>query len=592
MAKRRTRSGLAGWIEANIALPQGLSAEPGPVRLWPWQIDIADAITDPSIERVTLVKPVRVGFTSLLTAAIAYHVVKEPSPILVLMPTEADCRDYVVSEIEAVFDGSPALSGRLSAPKRGSDRINRNTLCHRLFDGGSLKVVAGKAPRNLRRHTARILLIDEADAIEVSAEGDPLTLAERRTLSFANRKIIVGSTPLDEATSHVMRCYSDSDQRVFELPCPSCGAFTEIMWQHIEWQPDHPELAAFRCPHCETLIDESRKPGMIKRGRWRATWPSVVGHHGYRLNALVSLLHNASWSKLAAEYERAKNNSDTLKVFTNTILGQAWRDEGDEIDEAALARRVEDFDLDRIPGEVLAVTAGCDCQDDRIEVSIVGHARDGTVFVLAHTTVWGSPLDDDTLAEVDKLLRQRWQHPHGGSLRIDAAVIDAGDGGHFDAILRFCAARLSRRILAGKGASGFARPMIQASKTKRGRLFIVGVDGIKSQIVTRLARGRTIRFSHRLDGTYFEQLAAEKRAVRMVRGKPVARFERKPGMKRAEALDCMVYSFAAKAALSLNAAAFSQREDELRASSTAPPQKPIPTVIRSSWVDRAGGEPW
>ena len=162
----------------------------------------------------------------------------------------------MVTDIEGTFDSSPALRGRLSAPKQGSDRINRNTLCHRLFKGGSLKIVAGKAPRNLRRHTARVLLIDEADAIEVSAEGDPVTLAERRTLSFDNRKIIVGSTPLDEATSHVMRCYGESDQRVFEVPCPSCGAFSEILWPAIEWPADHPELAAWRCPHCQDLVDE------------------------------------------------------------------------------------------------------------------------------------------------------------------------------------------------------------------------------------------------------------------------------------------------------------------------------------------------
>jgi len=215
-----------------------------------------------------------------------------------LLPTEADCRDFVVTDIEGIFDSSPALRGRLSTPKQGSDRTNRNTLCHRLFKGGSLKVVAGKAPRNLRRHTARILLIDEADAIEVSAEGDPIALAEKRTLSFDNRKIIVGSTPKDEGTSHIGRLYAQSDQRVWEVPCPDCGAFSEITWQQIEWPADHPELAAWRCPHCKTLIDESHKPAMVKRGRWRATHPEVVSHRGYRINALVSLLHNgrgANW---------------------------------------------------------------------------------------------------------------------------------------------------------------------------------------------------------------------------------------------------------------------------------------------------------
>jgi phage terminase large subunit GpA-like protein len=119
---------------------------------------------------------------------------------------------------------------------------------HRRFAGGSLKIVAAKAPRNLRRHTVRALFIDEADAMMVGAEGSPLLLAERRTLSFADRKIVLGSTPLEEETSHVLRAYGQSDQRIFEVPCPECGERTEIKWQNIEWEADKPETAAFRCP--------------------------------------------------------------------------------------------------------------------------------------------------------------------------------------------------------------------------------------------------------------------------------------------------------------------------------------------------------
>jgi phage terminase large subunit GpA-like protein len=111
---------------------------------------------------------------------------------------------------------------------------------HRRFAGGSLKVVASKAPRNLRRHTARVLFIDEADAMEITAEGSPIRLAERRTLTFADRKIVLGSTPLDEETSHVLRAYAQSDQRIYEVRCPECGNFTEILWQHIEWTGRRP----------------------------------------------------------------------------------------------------------------------------------------------------------------------------------------------------------------------------------------------------------------------------------------------------------------------------------------------------------------
>src|SRR5262249_30625097 len=139
-------------------------------------------------------------------------------------------------------------------------------------------------------------------------------------------------------------------------------------------------------------------------------------------------------------------------------------------------------------------------------------------------------------AEVEKLLRQRFRHPAGGSLKVDAAAIDAGDGGVMDPVLAFTTPRLSRRVFAIKGAAGFARPAIVRSKVKGKPLFIVGVDAIKSQIINRLARGRGIRFSHSLDAIYFEQLASERKVTRMARGRPAVRFERKPGA-RAEALD-------------------------------------------------------
>jgi phage terminase large subunit GpA-like protein len=85
------------------------------------------------------------GFTTLLTGAIGSYIVNEPSPILVLLPTEADARDYMVSDIEPIFDASPALRG---APGDAEDEGGRNTLLSPRFAGGSLKIVAAKSPRN------------------------------------------------------------------------------------------------------------------------------------------------------------------------------------------------------------------------------------------------------------------------------------------------------------------------------------------------------------------------------------------------------------------------------------------------------------
>jgi len=567
------RLSLSEWIETHMRLPEGVSALPGRVSLWPYQREIADAISDPTLERVTLVKPVRVGFTTLLTGALASYVANEPAPILALLPTEADCRDYTVSDLEPIFDATPALRGLISAD---ADDTGRSTLLSRRFPGGSLKIIAAKSPRNLRRHNVRVLLIDEADAMEAGVEGSPITLAERRTLSFANRKIILGSTPTLEATSNVIRAYARSDRRVYEVPCPDCGAFTEIQWSHIEWQPDQPHTAAFRCPECSSLIEERHKPEMVQKGRWRATAPHVEGHAGFRLNALVSTLANASWGKLAAEFIDAKKQPDTLQVFVNTILAQGWREAAEEIDEAALAARAEPFGLpDAIPADVLFITAGVDVQRDRLEVVFLGHGRDD-LFVLCQFVIWGDPMADDVWAELDDALKTIWKHPKGGILRVDAAAVDAGDGETMDRVMGFCRPRSNRRIYAIKGASG-NRPVIRASDTKGSRLFIVGVDSVKSQLTSRLSRGKSVRFSDSLEGRFYEELASERLVMRYVKGAPVRQWERIPG-RRAESLDCVVYGLAVRALVN---AKVERREEEVEAKTL--PKTPA-IVVRSRWL--------
>jgi len=255
---------LSAWIAENVCLPQS-QAVPGPMKLWGFQRQIADSIGDPDFERVSILKATRVGFSSLLSAVIAYHVARDPCAILLLMPTEDDCRGVMVDDIEPLFDGSPALSGLLRPPSR--QPTERSTILHRQFPAGSLKVIASRAPRNLRRHSAKVLLCDEIDAYAPTDEGDVLALAERRTLSFANRKIIAGSTPLDEATSSISRLYNASDMRVFEIACPRCSAWFEVAWACIRWPENEPERAYCQCPNCEGAIAEKDKNRLVDAGR-------------------------------------------------------------------------------------------------------------------------------------------------------------------------------------------------------------------------------------------------------------------------------------------------------------------------------------
>ncbi|WKW52029.1 phage terminase large subunit family protein [Rhodomicrobium lacus] len=570
---------LADWVEANIVLPSSMAAHPGKMRLWPHQVEMARSMGDPSVERVSVLKAARVGYTQLAVAALGNHVSNDPCPVLVVLPAESDCRSLMVDSIEPVFAESPALRGSLS----GDDR---DTLFSRRFAGGSLSLVSARAPRNLRARTARVLLLDEIDGFEVDVrgEGDPVALATRRTATFSNRKIIAGSTPVHESTSRICRLYDQSDQRVYECPCPACGAFHELKWKDIRWETDQPETAHWACPDCGGVVEEGReKAAFVRAGRWRATRPEVVGHHGYRLSALISLLPNASWPKLAAEFLAARKSPHLLQTFTNTVLGEPWRDlDGDALDGGTLLSRREPFGLDRVPEDALLIVGGIDVQDDRIELSSVGFDKAGAAFVLAHEIVWGSPLKPDTWGEVDDLLKRTFTSPRGGVLRYDAVLIDSSDGDHTQAVYAFAKPRANRRVFACKGLSGFSRPLVHVSKTREVRLMLVGVDAAKNRILNCLQAGSGIRFSDTLDANYFEQLTSEARVVRYVRGQPVRAFVRKSG-QRSEALDCLAYALAARQLLNFD---LDRREVEL--SSAAMPAKKAPEVVYSSWLYPAG----
>jgi phage terminase large subunit GpA-like protein len=559
------------WAESTIRLPGNVSAEPGRLRMWAYQRGIADAIGDPSIERVTLVKSVRIGLSTLHMATIANYVANDPSNVMLLLPTEADCRDYSVTKLDPIFEATPKLRGLLSDSMEGG----RNTIKLKLFAGGLLKIVSAKSPRNLRGHDIRILLIDEADAMEITPEGDPLTLAERRTLSFPNRKIILGSTPVFEDTSNVLRSYAASDQRIFEVPCPDCGAFFEIMWEHIDWPEGEPEKASCRCPHCEAIIPESRKLAMVEQGAWRATAPHVRGHAGFRINALVSTLANAAWGKLATELLEARKAPDKLQGFVNTILGQGWK-QGEEIDDSDLAARAEPFGLALIPTDVRIITAGVDVQHDRLECTLVGWTADGAALTLAHDTFWGDVQADDVWAELDDHIKQTWAHPLGGRIGVSATAVDSGDGQTTEAVVAFCKARWSRRVVAIKGAFGEKRPVMEASGGKA-RLWIVGVDAAKGQIFKALADRSAIRFSRDLPPVWYEQFASERRIIKYRHGRPEALWERIKG-RRAEALDCFVYAWAARRIVNVD---MIRRENELRQIATAPA---MPANIPSRWM--------
>lgn len=529
---------------------------------------------DPLIERVSVIKSARTGYTKSVVAAIGAIAANDPGPIILLMPTDDDARGIAVDEIDPAFKESPALRGLMRVGRFDG----RNTLTQRMMlGGGSLKILSAMAPRNLRRHTARYLFCDEVDGMKVTKEGDPTVIAIKRTTSFADRKIVMGSTPVDETTSLIIKRYEESDKRVFEIPCIHCRVPFELLWEHLDWEEGKPETVKAWCPSCHCEIDERHKPEMVEAGEWRATAPWVKGHAGFRLNALISMFANAAWPKLVEEYEIAKKNGPAaMQVFYNTVLGKVWSTAIDVVSESQLMARREDFgiawdmDLSRwreqIPTEVAYITAGVDVQVDRLEIVFLGHSADHR-WVLGHHIIWGNTLLKSTWEELRSVLATTWRHPLGGTIGAEAAAVDSGDGNRTQQVYDFCETTQGEKIFAIKGDDGPRRVLEVSKKRRRNRtapLYIVGVDQVKTDVVTMLPKEKgepqAFRLSNSLTEEFILQLNAERRVVVYKAGRPVITFER-IGQRKAEALDALTYAIAIRQVCRFD---FDKRYEELK----------------------------
>lgn len=564
------------WIAENVVVPGDVSDTPGALDLFAYQIGPVAACDEPGVDRVTWIKPSRIGASTAMVGVIASYVKNRPSNILVVQPTTDDARDFMLSTVDPIFAASPNLRGLLT-----QDEKRRDTIQSRRSPEGWVKCVSA-APRNMRRVFARVVILDEIDGYLPSPEGDVRKLAENRTRTARDRLIFSASTPTDAETSAICRAYAESDQRIYEIRCPHCSEYFEPKFEHVRWDKtdagEHlPETAHLVCAANGCVIEESSKSEAVAAGRWRATAPHVRGHAGFKCSAIISNIHHARWSQIAREFLEAKKDPELLKVWTNTLMGEPWIDRaGEGIDENSLAARADSsFGFDTMPTEARVLTGAVDVQDDRLVLVTIAHDAT-TMWALGYEEIWGPPTSDVVWQELDQKIRRTFAHPFGGKLGYDSVGVDSGSGSHTDIVYQWCRPRMGRRCWALKGVAG-VRPLIERS-SKQG-LMIVGVDGAKSRLFGLLERDGLIRFSADLPAQFYAELASERRVVYYKNGQPRKRWERIKGAA-AEALDGFVYNMAIRQIVGVD---LTQRENELR--EIVKPQQ-APTVIRSKWLAR------
>ena len=580
------RLSLSKWAEEHARLSPESSADVGRYRPYPYQVEILDAIGDPRIERVTLLKSSRIGFTKMANFSIAWYVAQDPCPVMLVQPTIGDAEGYSKEEIEPMIRDMPILDG-LIAP--ASKRDGGNTILKKKFPGGVLHLVGADSPRGFRRTSIRALFMDEIDGWALSAgeEGDQIKLAIKRTETFGNRKIVAGSTPTLESTTRIKRLFEQGDQRHYFVPCPSCDQPQVLRWSQFRWTEGDPSTVYYECEHCGARIEHHQKRWMIEEAArrqnagvagfgWVAQNPTARGHASFHLWTAYSYAANATWEHLAAEWEACANNAEEKKTFINTTLGETYTGEGDKPDWKKLYDRREQYKPDVVPAGGHILFAGVDVQRNRLEVEIVAYGPRMESWSVGYRVFGGdtSRLEgaDSPWQRLGDMLSEEWEHELGGKLRIRIMAVDTGD--QTSVVYQWCSRWPGSRVMAVKGREhGFAQIVgapTQTGTTSTGKkssvrlnLWPVGVSKIKEELYGWLKQERpTAETGGELPWgwchfpeypeEYFRQLTAEELVPVYKRGfrQYVWEVTRKNG--RNESLDTRTYARAASYVLNLD----------------------------------------
>jgi len=643
---------VSAWADEFRKLSSKESSEPGSWRTsrTPYLRAIMDALSARSpVEEVIFLAGSQVGKTECGNNWIGYVIARAPGPMLAVSPTLDMAKRFSRQRVDTMIETTPVLRGQVAERR---ERDGGNTRLWKDFAGGALVLTGANSAVGLRSVPVRYVFLDEVDAYPPSAgdEGDPILLARRRTATFQRRKLFLCSTPKRAGTSRIVRAFDGCEAAFrFDVACPHCGQFQELVWDRMRWPPladgaaipDVIPDTRYCCVACEALIAEHEKTRMLAAGRWTALWNRGTKSVGFRLSALYSPVGWFSWGEAAAMHEKAKHNPEMAQVFQNTVLGLPYVEEHDAPDWHRLYERREPYALGIVPAGVRFLTAGVDVQRRRLEVEVVGWGRGKQSWSIAYEVIEADTATDEPWDALEALLMRDWPCVGDGALPIWLMAVDSGAYSQvvYKWVRRFSQPWVGpagikiirpRSVAAIKGRDWWDGIVItprRSDATDRRRsvkVFQVGTSAAKTELYQWLrldaptdGKAYPPGYCHHPEYTedYFRQLTSERMVLHTThQGFQVLRWEKDPGAHN-EALDARVYARWAASACRLDAIdAAGDREwkrIELALPPTllevgaapedepppdrpppatrppAPPHNPRqPRVLRSSWMRR------
>jgi phage terminase large subunit GpA-like protein len=570
------------WCEQNIVFDER-SPMPGPFNIarFPFLRDIHLALSPEHPAReVTIRGSAQWGKTvSIIQPTLGAWHEYGPLDSLVVHPTQSAAVEWVDNKwlpmrrqatgLREIFgDGR----GANTDSKFNQETLNRN---------GSLKVASAGSPADLTGTTRRLVILDDLSKFEMTDKGDPEALALSRASGFEDAKILRVSTPLFKSTCRISKAFARSTQQLYHVPCPHCGNMAPLTWENFvgNIDPAHLSAAHFTCDSCGCVIGHGFKEQMVAQGKWVAQNPRG-DHPGFHLWRAYA--PQRDWASIAQEYAQVMGwtrietavstepalssgvEAETEQTFWNDVLGlpyeQATSGPDWEVlrDRAELAPDEAMLPLGVVPASGVLLTAGVDCQDDRIEVHIVAYGRNRRRWGVDYRIIPHHISDEAGRTALDALLKATWRTALGLKLPLDMLAIDVNT--YTDDVWSWGKKHPWDRVILVRGQTSQNGPVMSPIRTSKNngkalrtqkRAFNLNTSQIKGDFYTWLkkddpeARGYC-QFARGLGDEYYRQLSSEVRVLRRSRsGAVTSAWELVEPTRRNEVLDTMVYSEAA-----------------------------------------------
>ena len=536
------------WAAKYRMLDSKTSAMPGPWRndKTPYLQDIMDELRNYETEEIIFCKCTQVGGTEALQNMIGYIIQQDPSPTMIVYPTDKLAESISENRLEPMIEASRSLK-RLY-------KKNNSTKLEMQFNAMYLSLVGSNSPSSLASKAIKYLMLDEVDKYPGASkkEADPISLARERTKTFRDRKIYMTSTPTLKS-GHIWKALEEADiEKHFFVPCPHCGEYIELKFQQIRWpssddlsNSDKSDMAEYVCQECGCVITDADKDRMLRFGEWREVRSDA--HRKSKVAYWISTLYSpfVSFSEIAKEFLNSKDDPEKLQNFVNSWLAEPWEDTKLKTSAETVLERQTPYQEFEVPEWTKVLTAGVDVQ----ETSLYWSIRAWGSYLTSQNIAHGQAL---SFSDIERVMNSPYYTRDGEMFTVSLCLVDSGYNS--DATYDFCAMN-SDWAYPVKGSSNPMLSHFKMSKVNRTdsraygmSLIIVDGDKYKDMIAARMkkdnGRGAWMVYDD-CDMEYATQVTAEHKVNVKSGSKTIQKWVPKRSHIDNHYLDTEVYALAA-----------------------------------------------